>query len=149
MPMIPTPGHGSFPSAHATEAYAVLTVLEALVKKWGSLADDDSRLKVMRGLAERIAVNRTVAGVHFPVDSWAGAALGTAVGRAVLGRCGQTLDMPSFVYKADEASDFFDHDFQNDPAGHGLTHGSTPYTSGAKPAYSWLWEQAAKENQGA
>ena len=27
LPMIPTPGHGAFPSAHATEAYAVATVL--------------------------------------------------------------------------------------------------------------------------
>jgi hypothetical protein len=120
-----------------------------LVKTWGSLEDDDSRLKVMRGLAERIAVNRTVAGVHYPVDSWAGATLGTAIGRAVLGKCGHTTAMPSFIYEADAKSDFFDHDFIGDPTAHGLVNGPSPYTSAPSNAYSWLWNQAVKENQGA
>src|SRR3712207_7550243 len=32
MPMIPTPGHGTFPSAHAAEAFAVATVLDGLLE---------------------------------------------------------------------------------------------------------------------
>ncbi len=55
LPMIPTPGHGSFPSAHATEAYAVLTVLEALIEAWDSQADRSGRVAMLRALAERIA----------------------------------------------------------------------------------------------
>ena len=100
MPMIPTPGHGSFPSAHAPEAYAVLTVLEALVTAWDSLADGEQRIKALRGLAERIAVNRTVAGVHYPIDSWAGAALGRIVGQVVLSRAGAGAPIAELAYSA-------------------------------------------------
>jgi hypothetical protein len=39
--------------------------------------------------AARLAINRTVAGVHFPVDSAAGAMLGLTLGQYLLHRCGQ------------------------------------------------------------
>lgn len=106
-PMIPTPAHFSFPSAHATEAYAVLTVLE----RWGVFADQEARIRMLRGLAERIAVNRTVAGVHFPIDSWTGAVLGTAVGRAVLGRCGEAIARGSTRLEATDV-DLVDRDLR-------------------------------------
>ena len=37
--------------------------------------------------AARIAINRTVAGVHFPVDSAAGAVLGLTLGHYLVARC--------------------------------------------------------------
>lgn len=148
MPMIPTPGHGSFPSAHATEAYAVLTVLEALVTAWDSLSDGEQRIKALRGLAERIAVNRTVAGVHYPIDSWAGAALGRIVGQVVLNRAGAGGPLAELGYSAGD-HDFFDED-QRDPAiaaAKGLTATGASVTLSAKPTFSWLWSGAVAEAQ--
>ena len=64
-------------------------------------------------IAERMAVNRTVAGVHFPCDSAAGALLGCAIGEHVhalgtgqrLKRMGQDFDTGAGKIFAD-AEDF-------------------------------------------
>jgi membrane-associated phospholipid phosphatase len=148
LPMIPTPAHFSFPSAHATEAYAVLTVLEALIKRWGSYADEQARIAMLRGLAERIAVNRTVAGVHFPIDSWAGAVLGTAVGHAVLGRCGEKVFMNPETYSAEDR-DFFDHDLTGEKAraAAGLRLSNEKVSAAETSIFSWLWSRALIEKQ--
>ncbi len=81
-PMIQTPDHSSFPSGHAMEAFAIATVLHRLTTGEGPKHGVDNRALPFR-LAQRIAANRTVAGVHFPVDSWAGAHVGCLVGEAV------------------------------------------------------------------
>ena len=64
-PMILTPGHGSLPSGHATEAHMIARILWELR---GGTPGDALGVELMRQAA-RIAVNRTVAGMHFPVDS--------------------------------------------------------------------------------
>ena len=78
-PMIPTPGHGSLPSGHATEANIVAYVLWQLV-----LVNESGKsrqwLEQLMRQAARVAINRTVAGVHFPVDSAAGQVLGLTLG---------------------------------------------------------------------
>ena len=83
-PMIPTPEHGSWPSGHATQAFTVATLLTALIQGEGpaTVAPDSQ----VFALAARIAANRTVAGVHFPSDSAAGAMLGIAVGNYLAAR---------------------------------------------------------------
>jgi hypothetical protein len=80
-PAITTPGHGTLPSGHCVEAYVIREVLQALlgVDAKNSL-HDSVRLQFGR-IAARIATNRVVAGVHFPVDNVAGRMLGTALGR--------------------------------------------------------------------
>jgi membrane-associated phospholipid phosphatase len=84
-PVIQTPGHGSWPSGHATEAFAVAVVLTALMR--GGAVDTEAEIAAgehpMR-LAQRIATNRTIAGMHYPSDSMAGAVLGIAIGELVV-----------------------------------------------------------------
>jgi hypothetical protein len=87
-PMITTPGHGSFPAGHATQAYVVAEVLEELMNVQGS----DGRCKVsvrrqLQRIAARISVNRVIAGVHFPVDLIAGRLLGKVLGEYFVFRC--------------------------------------------------------------
>jgi hypothetical protein len=90
-PMITTPGHGSFPSGHATQVHAVAHLLKALLNldpnpnvtpaKYATVIEQLNRQ------AARITTNRVVAGVHFPVDSMAGRMLGVALGEYFVGRC--------------------------------------------------------------
>jgi hypothetical protein len=71
-PVIPTPGHGSWPSGHATIAYMAADLF-ALLLPGGEGSEVHQQLE---RLAYRIADNRVVAGVHFPMDSVAGCLLG-------------------------------------------------------------------------
>jgi membrane-associated phospholipid phosphatase len=91
-PLIPTPLHASFPSGHCTEAHAVAFVLHAVVAKSGATQQEKDavtllRVQLMRQAA-RIAINRTVAGMHYPIDSLAGQTLGLSLGEYLLARCG-------------------------------------------------------------
>ncbi|MGJ5621395.1 phosphatase PAP2 family protein [Sulfitobacter sp. MF3-043] len=68
LPVLPTPPHPSFPSNHATQAYTVaFLIADAL----GSPMDRGIG-QYLASLADRIAVNREKAGVHFWSDSEAG-----------------------------------------------------------------------------
>jgi hypothetical protein len=80
-PVIQTPDHSTFPSGHATEAFAIATVFNALMTGQNAHAGLAAGAMPYKAAA-RIGVNRTVAGVHFPVDTAAGAMLGCAVGEA-------------------------------------------------------------------
>lgn len=87
-PMIATPLHGSFPSGHATQAFALATLLSILTRGDEANPAPIARDSQLYRMAARIAVNRTVAGVHFPVDSAAGAFLGMSLARWVAARAG-------------------------------------------------------------
>ena len=116
-PIIGTPAHSTYPSGHATEAFAfaaVLCGLQAMAHGAADpvaavLADLTSPTGATRSetlpfrLAARIADNRTVAGVHFPVDSAHGALLGLSCGLAVLAAC-MTTDTNLPVWAADGAA---------------------------------------------
>jgi hypothetical protein len=85
--MIQTPGHGSLPSGHSTQAFVIAVVLCAL---FGAESNSVFHQQAMRQ-AYRVAVNRTVAGVHFPIDSIAGHVLGTSLGEYFVARCTRNL----------------------------------------------------------
>ena len=82
MPVIPTPGHGSLPSGHATVA-ALNAELLRLLLYCGNDARSLERAAMLDRLARRIAFNRVAAGVHFPLDSLVGYALGTQLARVL------------------------------------------------------------------
>ncbi|HWL72609.1 MAG TPA: phosphatase PAP2 family protein, partial [Burkholderiaceae bacterium] len=87
-PMITTPGHGAFPSGHATQVFAVAHVLKSLLNLDPAVTLEHAKLiEQLFRQAARIATNRVVAGVHFPVDSMAGRMLGVALGEYFVGRC--------------------------------------------------------------
>ena len=84
-PMITTPGHGSLPSGHATQAYMLAHVLQTLLGLEGQ--PHHATVRQLQRQAARIATNRVIAGVHFPVDSIAGRLLGVALGEFFVARC--------------------------------------------------------------
>jgi hypothetical protein len=67
MPPINVPGHAAFPSGHATESYLVSLCLKKVMPT-------AAHEPLMR-LAERVARNREVIGVHYRSDSVAGETL--------------------------------------------------------------------------
>ena len=88
-PMLATPTHSTLPSGHATQAHAVAMVLSRLVEGRPPMsAVGNHRFRI----AARIAINRTVAGVHFPVDSASGAVLGIALGEWIAAMGGEPGD---------------------------------------------------------
>jgi membrane-associated phospholipid phosphatase len=128
-PLIATPGHSAYPSGHATEAFAHATILAAL-RLAGRGTPDASLIDTLLGklspaveaapvtdpvillfrLAARIADNRTVAGVHYPVDSAHGGLLGLGVSLAFIGHClggGPERPVPEWVADANDWSGDF------------------------------------------
>jgi membrane-associated phospholipid phosphatase len=72
MPPIEVPGHASFPSSHSTQANTVALVLQAVVTPAAGTVVVPSALDITNRLAQRIARNREVLGLHYPSDSAAG-----------------------------------------------------------------------------
>jgi hypothetical protein len=154
-PMIPTPGHGSYPSGHATEAFTAATFLNALLSAARpGAAQADSRAATRAQLqrqAYRIAVNRTVAGVHYPVDSALGRVLGNSLGEYLVGRCtGDSFKQREFLGSeytgpGGAARDFLLQDsIDNGEAGRQV---GPAFTVPTGPMMAWMWEEALKEWQ--
>jgi len=79
-PIINTPRHGSYPAGHATQCAFVATVLTAVVGTHFQDSNGQDDFPVQIGLlADRIAHNRVVAGLHFLEDNVKGRALGIAL----------------------------------------------------------------------
>jgi PAP2 superfamily len=94
-PVILTPGYTAFPSGHATEAYFAAELLSMLHytnsdgSKFPKDPKDSARSSVrgqLHRLAFRVAENRVVAGLHFPIDSVAGQLLGITLARYFVSR---------------------------------------------------------------
>jgi hypothetical protein len=80
-PSVPVPGHPSYPSGHATQAYLMALVVQEAMIKPGTTPDTTLRDKwkpLLDTLAWRIGRNREIAGMHYASDSAAGAKLASA-----------------------------------------------------------------------
>jgi membrane-associated phospholipid phosphatase len=150
-PMIGTPGHGALPSGHATEAFMVARVLQLLTDPPQG-AETDAQLQRQ---AARIAINRTVAGVHFPVDSAAGRMLGEALAGYFVGRCSRTgaaqvkykacsFDGTQF-HSSGNALDFDYHEPLSNGSFNSLAGNTILNANTKSPILEKLWELAKEE----
>jgi len=141
-PIIPVPGHGSFPSGHATEAYMMAHLLENLLINGNELRAQ------LQALAERTSINRTVAGVHFPVDSMVGRCLGNTLAEYFLtmtGKCAfwraRTFDVEKLKIK--QTDDFAQP--KQLPKGEQVNYTMSAADLERVHAVMWFWEQADAE----
>jgi hypothetical protein len=75
LPPVQVPGHPSYPSGHSTEAHLIARCLRDILGhgEYSYLKND------LEALANRIARNREIAGLHYPSDSRAGKALAESI----------------------------------------------------------------------
>jgi membrane-associated phospholipid phosphatase len=153
-PMILTPSHGALPSGHSTEAHAVALLLLKLLTVAATPPTDVTLLReqLMRQAA-RIAINRTVAGVHFPVDSAAGQLLGLTLAEYFAMRCtaaGGNVDAWRFNGEAFSGADDFDFRQLFDTTTGNRTSQTyanqlTAAAVNGSASLSWLWGKAVAE----
>jgi membrane-associated phospholipid phosphatase len=159
-PMISTPEHGSFPSGHATEIFAMAIVLAHLIRASGNTvyAQQIYAVQLLRQAA-RFAINRQIAGVHFPVDTAAGALLGLTLGEYISRRFAgaASADAWSFMGEAYPPDSDFDwsewYDVQT--RSQSAPASTVPYAQkvpggphslgSASPILTWLWGKALAE----
>jgi len=72
LPPIEIPGHASFPSGHSTQAHLMVLCMNDV---FNGLPQQNTMVDDLWTLADRIARNREIAGLHYPSDSAAGVAL--------------------------------------------------------------------------
>jgi hypothetical protein len=171
-PMIEAPPFSAFPSGHATETYMFATVVRLLTQssRWTSLLD----LQLQK-LAARVATNRVIAGLHFPVDTMAGRMLGETLGEFFVHLCVDRCDAiaghvagPGWTertfdgIRVNALSDFDPFERMDDiadsapsggpqPAGPYAANVGRPRHQPKQPAscsvLQWLWERARTEMQ--
>jgi hypothetical protein len=105
--------------------------------------------------AARIAINRTVAGVHFPIDSAAGLVLGLTLAKWFVGCCKPGVDYGAWTFDGSQYQpadrDFYLSDFfaggELKPFAAVATAGATATSQAALPSLGWLWQRAVAEWQ--
>jgi len=174
-PVINPRRFGAFPSGHATEAFLTARMLQLVSQQDpppitpGGVENEPKLEQQLQRLAMRIAVNRTVAGVHFPIDSTAGRMLGETLATYLAYRCGNPDSCQGWTPRVFDGQRDRDgnpiktwtRDFDRHDALDGWTN-SVPFfwrnngtKSGPQKTWTvvkdgesllnWLWVQAQKE----
>jgi hypothetical protein len=151
-PMVLTPMHGALPSGHSCEAFVAAYVL------WRLIADPTpQRCGQLLRQAARIAINRQIAGVHYPVDSAAGQLLGLVLGEYFVARCTggeyqhRRFKGPAYDTAANRGHDFDWRELANEadakpPAAAPFFADVDKATTVKKsPILEWLWKRAHRE----
>jgi membrane-associated phospholipid phosphatase len=156
-PMIQTPAHGALPSGHSTESFAAAVVLMRLLMA----SQNPIYLGQLRAIqlfrqAARVAINRQVAGVHFPVDSAAGAVLGMTLGEYLVGRFVGSAGFQGWSFEGHLYPSRLDFEwtryYDTDPNSLGqrpvqpfVTHLGASRMGAGSPILEWLWGKAQNE----
>lgn len=138
-PIIPTPTHATLPSGHATESFFMAHMLECLLPKGNAYHDQ------LQGLATRVAINRTIAGLHFPADSQAGQMLGQSLAEYFVALCKKDNAKPTWQARSIDLNEYdSDDDFLTNPLSPGDVT-SFPAPSKTLTPIQWLWDAATAE----
>ncbi len=161
-PIINTPQHGVLPSGHATESFMLAHVLTEIAKaSKGKQYKSPLFADQMMQLANRIATNRVIAGVHFPIDNMAGATLGLTLAQYFVACCSSAthklnaweFDGTAFNDASKPPQDFvWEHfhdaiikgDKTKHPGLSKIAQGQAGNLPKDEPL-RWMWEQAIKE----
>ena len=76
LPPVEVPGHASLPSGHSTQAHLMALCMN---KVFSGLPQQSTMVDNLWTLADRIARNREIAGLHYPSDTAAGEAIARTV----------------------------------------------------------------------
>jgi hypothetical protein len=97
--VVPVPKHQSFPSGHASYAWAIVELVIGIVPLRQAQQD------YLRSLAARIAHNREVAGLHTALDSAAGHLLGESLGKWMAEAAKDSAHYPKWATLVAQAQD--------------------------------------------
>ncbi|MBQ0960292.1 phosphatase PAP2 family protein [Ideonella sp. 4Y11] len=141
LPVIDTPAHGSLPSGHATVSAMVSALLSRLV--YGAPTRRADKVMQLNRLARRIAFNRVVAGVHFPIDSRAGHALGLQLAAHFVGLATDG-DAPTFFEEGGDKQELRELGAPNRPPA--LNRGvAAPQEPRHSPLLATMWRASERE----
>jgi membrane-associated phospholipid phosphatase len=140
-PMIEVPQHASYPMGHAIEAHLIAGLLSRLVPGLGT---GSAARRALRRNAYRIAYNRVIAGLHYPIDAIPGRLLGDALAVYVsaLGKdaAWKSAQFDVANLPADATMGETDDEF----VGLNCTQPSGDMPK-ASPIFQELWKQASEE----
>jgi hypothetical protein len=150
--MVDVPSHGAWPGGHAAEGFVAAHLLHALIKAahpcMNAVSGDLLKLQLNR-LAARIAQNRVVAGLHFPVDTLAGQVMGTALAEYLIRRCGVSGSFKKGVCVGDgmTTADYTLRELTATATDGASLSDLTEQHPNPAPVLMHLWEEAVKEWQ--